>query len=187
MSLLAGHRLTTELTSKLVPLIAPWHGPCRKHRFQQFLYCCVQTHCHGILSVSPSLPSNESTHYNIKQWSANWIWIKIHLELITLHTGQTNVFLTSSWSTSSLARQDTWYTRWQLVQQITSPPAWHSNQYQSWSSFTSCNPDLHVMIYKTKSHLLAYAKCLRTGRWGQYKREQVTGGRRTLHCEKVAS
>jgi hypothetical protein len=67
--------------------------------------------------------------------------------IITLHTGQTNVFLTSSWSTSSLARHDTWYTRWQLVQQITSPPAWHSKQYQSWPSFTNCNTSLHVMIH----------------------------------------
>jgi hypothetical protein len=37
----------SEQNPKLVPLIIPWHGPCRKHRFQQFLYCCAMIHCRG--------------------------------------------------------------------------------------------------------------------------------------------
>jgi hypothetical protein len=34
--------LNTLLKSRLVLLITPPHGPCREHRFQQFLYCIVQ-------------------------------------------------------------------------------------------------------------------------------------------------
>jgi hypothetical protein len=41
MSLLSGEYPTTELNSKLVILMTPWHGPRRKHRLQQFLYCCM--------------------------------------------------------------------------------------------------------------------------------------------------
>jgi hypothetical protein len=33
------------LCFKLVPLITPWHGPCRKHFPQQFIHCCVWIHC----------------------------------------------------------------------------------------------------------------------------------------------
>jgi hypothetical protein len=53
-----------QLTSKLVSVITSRHGPRRKHRFQQFLYCCARTHCRGNLSVSWSLPNDGSTHYN---------------------------------------------------------------------------------------------------------------------------
>jgi fumarate reductase subunit D len=47
------------------PCITPWHGPCRKYRFQQFPYCCSWTYCRGNPFVSWSLPSNGSTLYNI--------------------------------------------------------------------------------------------------------------------------
>jgi hypothetical protein len=35
----------SELISKLVPLITPWHRPLRKHCLQQFLFCWVLIHC----------------------------------------------------------------------------------------------------------------------------------------------
>jgi hypothetical protein len=73
-------------------MITPWHGPRRKHRLLQFLYCCAglvfiviclfakALLCNGCVYlliknllpssgccfiVSRSLPSNGSTHYNI--------------------------------------------------------------------------------------------------------------------------
>jgi hypothetical protein len=60
----AGHRLTTELKSTVVPLTAPWHGPRRKHRFQQFIYCCERTR-RGNVFVSRSLPIKGYTRYSI--------------------------------------------------------------------------------------------------------------------------
>lgn len=100
---------------------------------------------HIYLGFCYTKSSEWATWINIWENETNQLWIETHLEHITLHTGQTNVFLTSSWSTSSWARHDTWYTRWQVVQQITSPPAWHSKQYQSWPSFTNCNTSLHQL------------------------------------------
>jgi hypothetical protein len=41
--------------------ITPWYEPRRKHRFQQFFYCCAWTRRRN-LYVSRSLCSNGSTH-----------------------------------------------------------------------------------------------------------------------------
>jgi hypothetical protein len=46
------------------------HGPGRKHRFEQFLYCCASTR-RGNLLVSWSLPSNASTRYNTFKCSSS--------------------------------------------------------------------------------------------------------------------
>jgi hypothetical protein len=42
---------STELGSKLIPLITPWHRPCWKHSFQLFLCSCVLIPCRGNLSI----------------------------------------------------------------------------------------------------------------------------------------
>jgi hypothetical protein len=33
--------------------ITPLHGPHRKHRFQQFLYCCMHIRCRGNVFIEP--------------------------------------------------------------------------------------------------------------------------------------
>jgi hypothetical protein len=62
--LLSGEFPTTAVNSKPVPLWTPWHGPSRKHHFQQFLYYYTLTR-RGNLFVSWSLPGNGSTRYSI--------------------------------------------------------------------------------------------------------------------------
>jgi hypothetical protein len=64
-------------TARYVFLITHLHGPSRKHRFQQYFYCCMRIPCRGnlfneplprnvslvYLLISRSLRSNGSTHY----------------------------------------------------------------------------------------------------------------------------
>jgi hypothetical protein len=38
------------------------HGPKRKHRFQQNLYCCMRIHCRGNVFTKP-LPRNGTGTY----------------------------------------------------------------------------------------------------------------------------
>jgi hypothetical protein len=47
-----------------VLLKAPLHEPVRKHRFQQYIYCCMRIRCRGEVFTEP-LPRNDSTRYNI--------------------------------------------------------------------------------------------------------------------------
>jgi hypothetical protein len=62
--------LTTELspivffrllcrTDFVAPVTTPLYGPSRKHRFQQYLYCCMRIRCHGNVFTEP-LPRNGS-------------------------------------------------------------------------------------------------------------------------------
>jgi hypothetical protein len=68
------------LIRKLVSVVllkTPLHGPNRKHRFQQYIYCCIESVSAGTclpsyletalvyLLISRSLRSNGSTRYNI--------------------------------------------------------------------------------------------------------------------------
>jgi hypothetical protein len=57
------------LTS-IVLLITPLHGPSRKRRFQQYLYCCMSIRCRGNMFTEP-LPRNGSIRYNY-EISAHW-------------------------------------------------------------------------------------------------------------------
>jgi hypothetical protein len=34
-------------------LITPLHGPSRKHRFRQYLYCCISIRCSGVVFTEP--------------------------------------------------------------------------------------------------------------------------------------
>jgi hypothetical protein len=77
--------------------ITSWHGSLRKHRFQQFLYCCVWTLCRRNLSVSPSLPSNGYRRYN-NYLCRNW----------TLKHGLKSVERQTLYS-SLVARLQNWY------------------------------------------------------------------------------
>jgi hypothetical protein len=45
------------LAPTIVLLITPLHGPSRKHRFQQYLYCCMRIRCCGNVFTAP-LPRN---------------------------------------------------------------------------------------------------------------------------------
>jgi hypothetical protein len=51
--------------------ITPSHGPHRKHRFQQFLYCCACNVGVRTCLFVKSLPSNGSTRYNTVKSSFN--------------------------------------------------------------------------------------------------------------------
>jgi hypothetical protein len=64
-SLLSSEYPTTELLLQTVMVVTSRHGPCRKHRFQQFLYCCAWTRCHENLFISRLLPGNGCTRYSI--------------------------------------------------------------------------------------------------------------------------
>jgi hypothetical protein len=59
---------------QLSSFITTLHGPNRKHRFQQFLYCCLRIRCRGNLFTNP-LPSNERLwfHYSGLQESCHSI------------------------------------------------------------------------------------------------------------------
>lgn len=61
---------------------------------------------------------------------------KIH----TSHTGQTKSDALTFWPTHT-----SWYTRWQVVHKTTSPPLWHSKQYQSWPSL-SLNVKKYIIL-----------------------------------------
>jgi hypothetical protein len=52
----------TILTS--IVLITPLHGPRRKHRFQQYLYCYIRFPCRVYVFTEP-MPRNGSTGYDI--------------------------------------------------------------------------------------------------------------------------
>jgi hypothetical protein len=54
------HRLpyTTDSVVPTVFIITPLHGPSRKHRFQQHLYCCMLIRRRGNVSTEP-LPRNK--------------------------------------------------------------------------------------------------------------------------------
>jgi hypothetical protein len=72
-----GARHTTTAADVLLIIIL--HGPSRKHRFQQYLYCCMRVRCSGNVFTEP-LPSNGSTLYNIFTgeyvfllWSRNFL------------------------------------------------------------------------------------------------------------------
>jgi hypothetical protein len=87
------HRLLYNwLTSKLVSVIISWHKPCRKHHFQQFLYCCVWTPC-GNLFVLWSLPTNGSTRYIITP-------IRAHVSCWGLHFHSSHAGKTLKWRTN---------------------------------------------------------------------------------------
>jgi hypothetical protein len=45
-------------------LITPLHGPSRKHRFQQYFYCCMRIRCRGNVFTEP-LFRNGSTLYSV--------------------------------------------------------------------------------------------------------------------------
>jgi hypothetical protein len=47
-----------------VVLITPLHGPSRKHRFEQYIYCCMYICCSGNV-FTELLPINSSTRYII--------------------------------------------------------------------------------------------------------------------------
>jgi hypothetical protein len=51
--------------ASIVLLITPLHGPSRKHRFQQYLYCRMRIRCRGYM-FTESLPRNGSTRYTKK-------------------------------------------------------------------------------------------------------------------------
>jgi hypothetical protein len=63
--LLSGEYPTTERLLQIVLVITSWHRPHRKRNFQQFLYCCAWTGCHGNLCVSQALRGNRCTRYSI--------------------------------------------------------------------------------------------------------------------------
>jgi hypothetical protein len=45
------HEITLWTLAPVVLLITSRHGPRRKHRFRQYLYCCVWIHCRGNMFV----------------------------------------------------------------------------------------------------------------------------------------
>jgi hypothetical protein len=59
-------RLHTGLShlASVVLLVTPLHELSRKHRFEQYLYCCMHICCRGNIFTKP-LPRNISTRYNI--------------------------------------------------------------------------------------------------------------------------
>jgi hypothetical protein len=58
--------------ASVVFLITPLHGPSRKHRFQQYLYCCILIRCLGTVFTKP-LPRNGSTRYSIYHRAVRWM------------------------------------------------------------------------------------------------------------------
>jgi hypothetical protein len=55
----------------------PRHRPLRKHRFQEFLYCCVFIRCPGHVFIAPWLPfrfnipvfgRHVTTYYHLERW-----------------------------------------------------------------------------------------------------------------------
>jgi hypothetical protein len=48
---------TTNLVAPVVFKITPWHRPHRKHRFRQYLYCCMRIRWCGNVFIDP-LPKN---------------------------------------------------------------------------------------------------------------------------------
>jgi hypothetical protein len=68
------HRLPyrTDLVAPLVFLITPFHGPSRKHRFQQYLYCCMCMRCCGKVFIEP-LPRNKCSWAVRQQWLFLWL------------------------------------------------------------------------------------------------------------------
>jgi hypothetical protein len=57
LSLLCWNQLSTEWVVPIVFLITPLYGRSRKHRFHQWLYCCVRIRCRGNMLTDP-LPRN---------------------------------------------------------------------------------------------------------------------------------
>jgi hypothetical protein len=82
-----GHSTTKP---KLSSFITNLHGPNRKHRFQQYLYCCLRIRCSGNVFTEP-LPSNERLlwlHYSGLQASChNMMGTQIATPGISLRTG----------------------------------------------------------------------------------------------------
>jgi hypothetical protein len=70
----------TDLVAPVVIFITPRHGPKRKHRLQQYLYCCASICCCGNV-FTKTLPRNGSTRYNSIIW-------RHHVELGLLKTSQ---------------------------------------------------------------------------------------------------
>jgi hypothetical protein len=56
--------IALPLLASIVLLRRPLHGPTRKHRFKQYLYCCIRIHCRGNMFTEP-LARNGCTRYNI--------------------------------------------------------------------------------------------------------------------------
>jgi hypothetical protein len=61
---LQGLPYRTDLVAQIVFLITPRHGLSRKHRFQQYLCCCMSIRCCGNVFTGP-LSGNSSTRCNV--------------------------------------------------------------------------------------------------------------------------